>query len=394
LKNALLWSKILNNSLNLRYIQVRALVQEGKAGINMDCRITLIPGDGIGPEIVTEAVKVLDAVAAKYGHKFDYTKILMGGCSIDECGVPLTDEAVAVAKASDAVLLGAVGGNVGNSRWYDVAPNLRPEAGLLKIRKDLELFANIRPAYLYNELKAACPLKEEIIGDGFDMVIMRELTGGLYFGKRHTEEVDGLMTAVDTLTYNEEEIRRIAIKGFEIAMKRRKKVTSVDKANVLDSSRLWRKIVHEVAKDYPEVELEDMLVDNCAMQLVMNPGQFDVILTENMFGDILSDEASMITGSIGMLSSASLGKTKLGLYEPSHGSAPDIAGKNIANPIATILSAAMMLRYSLDLDKEADAIEAAVAAVLKEGYRTTDIYSEGCTKVGTDEMGDLIAKRV
>ena len=303
----------------------------------MDCRITLIPGDGIGPEIVTEAVKVLDAVAAKYGHKFDYTKILMGGCSIDECGVPLTDEAVAVAKASDAVLLGAVGGNVGNSRWYDVAPNLRPEAGLLKIRKDLELFANIRPAYLYNELKAACPLKEEIIGDGFDMVIMRELTGGLYFGKRHTEEVDGLMTAVDTLTYNEEEIRRIAIKGFEIAMKRRKKVTSVDKANVLDSSRLWRKIVHEVAKDYPEVELEDMLVDNCAMQLVMNPGQFDVILTENMFGDILSDEASMITGSIGMLSSASLGKTKLGLYEPSHGSAPDIAGKNIANPIATIL---------------------------------------------------------
>jgi 3-isopropylmalate dehydrogenase len=394
LKNALLWSKILNNSLNLRYIQVGALVQEGKAGINMDCRITLIPGDGIGPEIVTEAVKVLDAVAAKYGHKFDYTKILMGGCSIDECGVPLTDEAVAVAKASDAVLLGAVGGNVGNSRWYDVAPNLRPEAGLLKIRKDLELFANIRPAYLYNELKAACPLKEEIIGDGFDMVIMRELTGGLYFGKRHTEEVDGLMTAVDTLTYNEEEIRRIAIKGFEIAMKRRKKVTSVDKANVLDSSRLWRKIVHEVAKDYPEVELEDMLVDNCAMQLVMNPGQFDVILTENMFGDILSDEASMITGSIGMLSSASLGKTKLGLYEPSHGSAPDIAGKNIANPIATILSAAMMLRYSLDLDKEADAIEAAVAAVLKEGYRTTDIYSEGCTKVGTDEMGDLIAKRV
>ena len=306
----------------------------------MDCRITLIPGDGIGPEIVTEAVKVLNAVAAKYGHKFDYTKILMGGCSIDECGVPLTDEAVAVAKASDAVLLGAVGGNVGNSRWYDVAPNLRPEAGLLKIRKDLELFANIRPAYLYNELKAACPLKEEIIGDGFDMVIMRELTGGLYFGKRHTEEVDGLMTAVDTLTYNEEEIRRIAIKGFEIAMKRRKKVTSVDKANVLDSSRLWRKIVHEVAKDYPEVELEDMLVDNCAMQLVMNPGQFDVILTENMFGDILSDEASMITGSIGMLSSASLGKTKLGLYEPSHGSAPDIAGKNIANPIATILSAA------------------------------------------------------
>ena len=226
------------------------------------------------------------------------------------------------------------------------------------------------------------------------MVIMRELTGGLYFGDRYTKEIDGLETAVDTLTYNEEEIRRIAIKGFEIAMKRRKKVTSVDKANVLDSSRLWRKIVHEVAKDYPEVEASDMLVDNCAMQLVMNPGQFDVILTENMFGDILSDEASMITGSIGMLSSASLNKTKLGLYEPSHGSAPDIAGKNVANPIATILSAAMMLRYSLDLDKEADAIEAAVAAVLKEGYRTTDIMSEGCTLVGTDKMGDLIAERV
>ena len=360
----------------------------------MESRITLIPGDGIGPEIVREAVKVLDSVADKYGHKFDYTRILMGGCSIDEYGVPLTDEAVATAKASDAVLLGAVGGNVGNPKWYDVAPNLRPEAGLLKIRKELGLFANLRPAYLYDELKAACPLKEEIIGDGFDMVIMRELTGGLYFGNRYTKEIDGLETAVDTLTYNEEEIRRIAIKGFEIAMKRRKKVTSVDKANVLDSSRLWRKIVHEVAKDYPEVEVSDMLVDNCAMQLVMNPGQFDVILTENMFGDILSDEASMITGSIGMLSSASLNKTKLGLYEPSHGSAPDIAGKNVANPIATILSAAMMLRYSLDLDKEADAIEAAVADVLKEGYRTTDIMSEGCTLVGTDKMGDLIAERV
>ena len=360
----------------------------------MNCKITLIPGDGIGPEIVREAVKVLDAVGAKYGHQFDYTKILMGGCSIDEYGVPLTDEAVAVAKASDAVLLGAVGGNVGNSKWYDVAPNLRPEAGLLKIRKELELFANIRPAYLYNELKEACPLKDEIIGEGFDMVIMRELTGGLYFGERHTEEVNGVMTAVDTLTYSEEEIRRIAIKGFEIAMKRRKKLVSVDKANVLDSSRLWRKVVKEVAKDYPEVEVTDMLVDNCAMQLVMNPGQFDVILTENMFGDILSDEASMITGSIGMLSSASLGKTKLGLYEPSHGSAPDIAGKDIANPIATILSAAMMLRYSLDLDKEADAVEAAVAQVLKEGYRTVDIMSDGMEQCSTTRMGDLIAERI
>jgi 3-isopropylmalate dehydrogenase len=252
----------------------------------------------------------------------------------------------------------------------------------------------MRPAYLYDELKDACPLKSEIIGDGFDMVIMRELTGGLYFGERHTEEVDGVLTAVDTLTYNENEIRRIAIKAFEIAMKRRKVVTSVDKANVLDSSRLWRKIVKEVAADYPEVTYTDMLVDNCAMQLVMNPGQFDVILTENMFGDILSDEASMITGSIGMLSSASLGKTKLGLYEPSHGSAPDIAGKNVANPIATILSAAMMLRYSFDLDEAADAIEAAVEKVLKEGYRTTDIMSDGMKLVGTKEMGDLIAERI
>ena len=357
-------------------------------------KITLIPGDGIGPEIVAQAVKVLDAAGDKYGYKLDYTSILMGGCSIDKYGVPLTDEAVAIAKSSDAVLLGAVGGNVGNSRWYDVAPNLIPEAGLLKIRKDLELFVNMRPAYLYDELKNACPLKSEIIGDGFDMVIMRELTGGLYFGERHTEEINGVLTAVDTLTYNENEIRRIAIKAFEIAMKRRKIVTSVDKANVLDSSRLWRKVVKEVAADYPEVTYTDMLVDNCAMQLVMNPGQFDVILTENMFGDILSDEASMITGSIGMLSSASLGKTKLGLYEPSHGSAPDIAGKNIANPIATILSAAMMLRYSLDLDDAAAAIEAAVAKVLKEGYRTTDIMSEGMTLVGTDKMGDLIAERL
>jgi len=318
----------------------------------------------------------------------------MGGCSIDEYGVPLTDEALETAKKSDAVLLGAVGGNVGNSKWYDVAPNLRPEAGLLAIRKGLNLFANLRPAYLYKELADACPLKKENIGDGFDMIIVRELTGGLYFGERHTEEVDGVLQATDTLTYNENEIRRIAIKAFDIAMKRRKHVISVDKANVLDSSRLWRKVVEEVAKDYPEVKLEHMLVDNCAMQLVMNPGQFDVVLTENMFGDILSDEASMITGSIGMLSSASLNETKFGMYEPSHGSAPDIAGKNLANPIATVLSAAMMLRYSFDMDKEADAIEAAVQQVLTEGYRTGDIYSEECRKVGTIEMGDLIAARI
>ena len=360
----------------------------------MNCNIVTIPGDGIGPEIVREACKVLDKVGEVYGHSFQYTKILMGGCSIDEYGVPLTDEALETAKKSDAVLLGAVGGNVGNSKWYDVAPNLRPEAGLLAIRKGLNLFANLRPAYLYNELADACPLKKENIGDGFDMIIVRELTGGLYFGERHTEEVDGVLQATDTLTYNENEIRRIAIKAFDIAMKRRKHVISVDKANVLDSSRLWRKVVAEVAKDYPEVKLEHMLVDNCAMQLVMNPGQFDVVLTENMFGDILSDEASMITGSIGMLSSASLNETKFGMYEPSHGSAPDIAGKDLANPIATVLSAAMMLRYSFDMDKEANAIEAAVQQVLTDGYRTGDIYSEGCKKVGTIEMGDLIAARI
>lgn len=360
----------------------------------MDYNVTVIPGDGIGPEIVREARKVLDQVGRVYGHSFNYTEILMGGCSIDAYGVPLTEEALETAGKSDAVLLGAVGGDVGNSRWYDVAPNLRPEAGLLAIRKGLGLFANIRPAYLYKELAEACPLKKEIIGDGFDMVIMRELTGGLYFGDRYTREVDGVMTAVDTLTYNEKEIRRIAVKAFDIAMKRRKKVTSVDKANVLDSSRLWRKVVEEIAGDYPEVELSHMLVDNCAMQLVMNPGQFDVILTENMFGDILSDEASMITGSIGMLSSASMNESKFGLYEPSHGSAPDIAGKDMANPIATILSAAMLLRYSFDLDREADAIENAVQAVLTEGYRTGDIMSEGCVRVGTCKMGDLIAQRI
>ena len=360
----------------------------------MNYNVTVIPGDGIGPEIVREARKVLDQVGKVFGHSFDYTEILMGGYSIDAYGVPLTEEALETARKSDAVLLGAVGGDVGNSRWYDVAPNLRPEAGLLAIRKGLGLFANIRPAYLYKELAEACPLKKEIIGDGFDMVIMRELTGGLYFGDRYTREVDGVMTAVDTLTYNEKEIRRIAVKAFDIAMKRRKKVTSVDKANVLDSSRLWRKVVEEVAADYPEVELSHMLVDNCAMQLVMNPGQFDVILTENMFGDILSDEASMITGSIGMLSSASMNESKFGLYEPSHGSAPDIAGKDMANPIATILSAAMLLRYSFDMDREADAVEKAVQAVLTEGYRTGDIMSEGCTRVGTCKMGDLIAERI
>lgn len=356
--------------------------------------VAVISGDGIGPEIVTEAKKVLDTVGKKFGHEFKYTEVLMGGVSIDTYGVPLTDEALQTAKNSDAVLLGAVGGRVGVDSWYELPPNLRPEAGLLAIRKGLGLFANLRPAYLYKELKGACPLKEEVADAGFDMIIVRELTGGLYFGERKTEVVDGVRTAIDTLKYDENEIRRIAIKAFEIAMKRNKKVISVDKANVLDSSRLWSTVVAEVAKDFPEVTVENMLVDNCAMQLVKDPAQFDVVLTENMFGDILSDEASMITGSIGMLSSASLGAGKLGLYEPSHGAAPDIAGQNKANPIATILSAAMMLRYSFDLDREADAVEDAVKKVLEDGIRTVDIMSDGCTLVTCTGMGDEIVKRI
>lgn len=361
---------------------------------HMNLKIGVIKGDGIGPEIVTEAMKVLDKVGEVYGHTMDYDQLLMGGASIDVHGVPLTDDTIQRAKDCDAVLMGSIGGNAKTSPWYQLEPDKRPEAGLLKIRKALNLFANLRPAVLYEELKGACPLKEEITEGGFDMMIMRELTGGLYFGERKTVEENGVMTAYDSLTYNENEIRRIAKRAFDIAMKRRRKVTSVDKANVLDSSRLWRKVVEEVAGDYPEVTLEHMLVDNCAMQLVKDPKQFDVILTENMFGDILSDEASMVTGSIGMLASASLNETKFGLYEPSGGSAPDIAGKGIANPIATILSAAMMLRFSFDLDAEADAIEKAVAEVLKEGWRTIDIMSEGKNQVGTEKMGDLIAGHI
>ena len=369
-------------------------------GIEMTFNIVCMPGDGIGPEIIAEAKRVLNKVAEKYGHSITYKDILMGGASIDVYGEPLTDEAIEIAKTSDAVLLGSIGGNAAISPWYRIAPELRPEAGLLKLRKSLNLFANLRPAYLYEELQEACPLRENVISDGFDMVIVRELTGGLYFGKRSTKEMNGMITATDTLSYSEKEIWRIAVKGFETAMKRKKKVTSVDKVNVLDSSRLWRKVVEEVAMDYPEVTLEHMIVDNCAMQLIKNPKQFHVILTENMFGDILSDEASMITGSIGMLPSASLNDTKFGVYEPSGGSAPDIAGKGIANPIATILSAAMMLRYSLGLEKEAEAVEAAVKQILKEGYRTVDIMPQDKSRciffkqVGTKDMGRLITEYI
>ena len=360
----------------------------------MEFKVGLIRGDGIGPEIVAEAVKVLDVICKKYDVKFHYEEILLGGASIDATGQPLTDEALECARSCHAILMGSIGGNTQTSPWYQLPPQLRPEAGLLKIRKELGLFANLRPAYLFDELKAACPLRDEIIGEGFDMLIMRELTGGLYFGERKTFEEDGVMKAVDTLTYSEEEIRRIAIRAFDIAMKRRKKVTSVDKANVLDSSRLWRKVVDEVAKKYPEVSYEHMLVDNAAMQLVHNPGQFDVILTENMFGDILSDEASMVTGSIGMLSSASLREDSFGLYEPSHGSAPDIAGQNIANPIATILSASMMLRYSFNMDQAADDIDRAVKNVLAKGFRTVDIMSDNMTQTTTDQMGSLICDEI
>lgn len=360
----------------------------------MKATIGVIRGDGIGPEIVQEAIKVLDKIAGSFGHTFVYKELLMGGASIDVHGEPLTDETIREGQQCDAILMGSIGGDPTTSPWYQLEPAKRPEAGLLKIRKAFNLFANLRPATLYEELKEACPLKESIISGGFDMVIMRELTGGLYFGERKTVNENGMRVAYDSLTYSEEEIRRISIKAFEIAKKRSCKVISVDKANVLDSSRLWRNVVEEVAKDYPEVTLTHMLVDNCAMQLVKNPKQFDVILTENMFGDILSDEASMVTGSIGMLPSASFNETKFGLYEPSGGSAPDIAGQKIANPIATILSAAMMLRYSFDLDVEGKAIEESVKNVLKQGYRTIDIVSEGTTLIGTEEMGSKIAEGI
>lgn len=352
-----------------------------------DYKITLLKGDGIGPEIVNQAVKVLDCVAEKFGFGVTYDDALLGGCAIDATGVPLPDETVAKCKASDSVLLGAVGG----PKWDSQPGNNRPEAGLLGIRGALGLFANLRPSVIFGPLKSASPIKDEIIGGNLDVMIVRELTGGIYFGERGRKEVNGQPAAWDTEMYTVGEVERIARVAFDLAMKRNKKLTSVDKANVLESSRLWRETVKRVAEDYPEVELNHMYVDNCAMQLVRNPRQFDVILTSNIFGDILSDEASMIAGSIGMLASASLSGSKLGLYEPIHGSAPDIAGQNIANPLATILSVAMMLRYSLDQSEAADAIEAAVAKVL-ETYRTPDIYEEGFTKVGCDEMGDRVCE--
>lgn len=352
-----------------------------------DYKITLLKGDGIGPEIVNQAVKVLDKAAEKFDFTVEYDEALLGGCAIDATGVPLPQETIDKCKASDSVILGAVGG----PKWDNQPGNNRPEAGLLGIRGALGLFANLRPSVIFGPLKSASPIKDEIIGDNMNVLIVRELTGGIYFGERGTKLVDGEPAAWDTEMYSVPEIERIARVAFDMAMKRNKKLTSVDKANVLESSRLWRKTVIEVSKDYPEVELNHMYVDNCAMQLVRNPKQFDVIVTSNIFGDILSDEASMIAGSIGMLASASLSEGKLGLYEPIHGSAPDIAGLGIANPLATILSVAMMLRYSLNQNKAADAIEAAVSKVL-ETHRTPDIYEEGLTRVSCEEMGDLVCK--
>ena len=356
----------------------------------MEKNIVLLKGDGIGPEIVDQAVKVLDAVAKKYGHAFNYTEVDMGGCSIDKYGVPITEEGMAKCKAADAVLLGAVGG----PKWDNVEPSKRPEKALLAVRSELGLFANLRPTRLFAQLADSSPLKESIVGNGIDLMIVRELTGGIYFGKRYTEVVDGEKVATDYMTYSEHEIERIGRVAFESAMKRNKKLASVDKANVLDSSRLWRAVMHRLAAEYPEVEYSDILVDNTAMQLIKNPTQFDVLVTENMFGDILSDEASMLTGSIGMMPSASLSSGTLGMYEPIHGSAPDIAGMDIANPIGTVMSAAMMLRYSFDMKEEADAIEAAVNKALDDGFRTPDIYKDGFNRVTCSEMGTILAANI
>lgn len=357
----------------------------------MEFNIALLKGDGIGPEIVDSAVRVLEKIGEKFGHKFNFTPYLIGGCAIDAVGEPLPKETVDGCLASDSVLLGAVGGY----KWDNLSGDKRPEKALLGIRSALGLFTNLRPAKLYPALKDASPLRQDIVSKGFDLVIVRELTGGIYFGERGYRDGKYGNEAYDTEAYSEMEIRRIAKVAFETAMKRGKNLISIDKANVLETSRLWRKIMHEMAKDYPEVTVTDMLVDNAAMQLVKNPKQFDVVVTSNMFGDILSDEASQITGSIGMLPSASLGETKRGMYEPIHGSAPDIAGQNKANPIATILSAGMMLRYSFDLQAEADAIEKAVDIVLEKGYRTADLAGDsGVESLGCIEMTDKILEEI
>ena len=352
--------------------------------------IAVIRGDGIGPEIVEQALKVLNKVAELYGHTFNYTDVDMGGCAIDKYGDPLPEAELKKCVESDSVLLGAVGGD----KWNDVPGYMRPEKGLLRLRAGMGVYSNNRPAKIWKQLADASPLKKSIVDKGIDFIIVRELIGGIYFGEHKTEEVDGKPTAIDILTYNEEEIERIGRIGFETARKRNKKLCSVEKSNVLDSSRLWKKVMHKLADEYHDVELSDMLVDNCAMQIVKNPSQFDVVVTENMFGDILSDEASMITGSIGMIPSSSLGATTCGLYEPIHGSAPDIAGKDLANPIGTILSAAMMLRYSFDMAEEADAIEKAVSSYLDAGYRTADIMSDGMTQVGCEKCGDLVIENL
>ncbi len=358
----------------------------------MEKNIAVIRGDGIGPEIVREAILVLDKIAEKYNHKFNYTEVDMGGCAIDKYGEPLPESELAKCVASDSVLLGAVGG----AKWDSVPGHLRPEKGLLKLRAGMGVYSNNRPAKIWPQLSTASPLKPSIVEKGIDFIIVRELIGGIYFGKHETQDANGEKCAIDELVYTESEIERIGRIGFETARKRNKKLCSVEKSNVLDSSRLWKSVMHRLAEEYPDVELSDMLVDNCAMQIVKNPAQFDVIVTENMFGDILSDEASMITGSIGMIPSSSLGATTCGLYEPIHGSAPDIAGCDLANPIGTILSAAMMLRFSFDMTKEADAIEKAVYDVLDAGYRTADIMEDdsNCKKVGCRQMGQLILDNI
>lgn len=356
----------------------------------MNYKIAVVPGDGIGPEVIEQALRVLDKIGETYNHTFEYTKVLAGGAAIDATGGCLPQETIDICKSSDAVLLGAVGG----WKWDTLPGDERPERALLGLRKELGLFANLRPAMLFEDLAQACPLKPEIIEGGLDLVVVRELTGGIYFGEKGFKETDLGPAAYDVELYAEEEVRRIAVVAFDMAMKRGKKVTSVDKANVLESSRLWRRVVAEVAKDYPEVELNNLYVDNTAMQMVLNPKQFDVIVTSNIFGDILSDEASQITGSIGMLPSASLAKGNFGMYEPVHGSAPDIAGQNKANPMATILSVAMMLRYTFGLSKEAEAIETAVKNVLAQGYRTPDLMANGGKEIGTKEAGDLIVEAI